>query len=65
MFVYQRALNPSYGVFVMNRLSMENFVVELTHETEVEVMGDYVIYKATEGKTIFCTLHYVKWISSV
>ncbi|KAJ3291208.1 hypothetical protein HK104_006268 [Borealophlyctis nickersoniae] len=45
MFIFQRSAEPLYGIFVMNRLGMENLVASLNPDMEVQLLGDYVIYR--------------------
>lgn len=33
----------------MNRLGVQNFVVDLTKEMEFQLMGAYVIYQTSDG----------------
>lgn len=40
--------NAKYGIVILNRLSLEDFVVDLSSTMEVQVLGDYIIYKTTE-----------------
>ena len=49
MFLFARSSHPTYGFFVMNRLGVDNLKVFLTKDMEIEVMGDYVIFKDEEG----------------
>ena len=50
MFIYKRQSNPRYGFFVLNRLNIENLNIPLTNDMEVQILGDYLIYKTPEGK---------------
>ncbi|KND04991.1 uncharacterized protein SPPG_00674 [Spizellomyces punctatus DAOM BR117] len=45
MFVFQRSVEPFYGLFVMNRLGIENLMVLLSADMEVQLMQEFVIYR--------------------
>lgn len=50
MFIFQRAIEPTYGIFVMNRLGVENLMANLNPDMEVQIIGDYVIYRKEDGR---------------
>ncbi|KAJ3018088.1 hypothetical protein HKX48_003164 [Thoreauomyces humboldtii] len=45
MFVFQRSVAPLYGLFVMNRLGLENLMVLLNADMEVQLLQEFVIYR--------------------
>lgn len=47
MFVFERE-SSHYGLTVMNRLGTNNFTTDVTAETEVEMLGDYIILRTLE-----------------
>ncbi|TPX65309.1 hypothetical protein SpCBS45565_g05294 [Spizellomyces sp. 'palustris'] len=49
MFVFQRSVEPFYGLFVMNRLGIENLMVLLSADMEVQLMQEFVIYRKPDG----------------
>ncbi|KAF8939855.1 hypothetical protein BGZ58_008483 [Dissophora ornata] len=36
---------PSYGFFIMNRLGLENLMVDLTGDMALQLTSDYIIYR--------------------
>lgn len=48
MFIFNRNKEPSLGFFVMNRLGLENLMVFITADMEIEISGDFVIYKTAD-----------------
>ncbi|KAG0263160.1 hypothetical protein DFQ27_001904 [Actinomortierella ambigua] len=44
MFVFTRTTSPSFGFYIMNRLSIENFMVDLTGDLALQLTSDYIIY---------------------
>ncbi|KAJ3106832.1 mRNA-decapping enzyme 1B [Phlyctochytrium planicorne] len=48
LFLMQRASAPYYSMFVLNRLSTENFKKDLSAAMEVQVLGDYVIFRTDD-----------------
>ena len=53
--------NAKYGIVILNRLSLEDFVVDLSSTMEVQVLGDYIIYKTTEGLVYIHFLESLQW----
>ncbi|KAI8918446.1 hypothetical protein DFJ77DRAFT_428704 [Powellomyces hirtus] len=45
MFIFQRSAAPFYGLFVMNRLALENLMVLLNADMEVQLLQEFVIYR--------------------
>ncbi|KAI8827016.1 uncharacterized protein EV422DRAFT_22075 [Fimicolochytrium jonesii] len=45
LFVFQRSVEPFYGLFVMNRLGLENLSVMLNSDMEVTLLQEFVIYR--------------------
>ncbi|KAJ3151369.1 mRNA-decapping enzyme 1A [Geranomyces variabilis] len=45
MFIFQRSKLPFYGLFVMNRLALENLMVLLNADMEVQLLQEFVIYR--------------------
>ncbi|KAG0236556.1 hypothetical protein BGW42_003211 [Actinomortierella wolfii] len=43
-FCCDRSTTPTYGFFIMNRLSIENFMVDLTGDLALQLTSDYIIY---------------------
>ncbi|KAI9202095.1 uncharacterized protein BJ171DRAFT_461707 [Polychytrium aggregatum] len=52
MFLFRKESLNRYGIFVMNRLSTDNHNEELNSEMEIQVMGDYVIYRTLDDKVV-------------
>ncbi|KAI9004242.1 hypothetical protein BC832DRAFT_531893 [Gaertneriomyces semiglobifer] len=45
MFLFRRSVEPHYGLMIMNRLGIENLMILLTPHMEVQLLGEYVIYR--------------------
>ncbi|KAI9103267.1 hypothetical protein DFS34DRAFT_576537, partial [Phlyctochytrium arcticum] len=45
MFVFRRAIEPYFGVFVMNRLGLENLTMLISGDMEVQLLQEFVIYR--------------------
>ncbi|KAF9168566.1 hypothetical protein DFQ26_005597 [Actinomortierella ambigua] len=50
MFVFTRTTSPSFGFYIMNRLSIENFMVDLTGDLALQLTSDYIIYSDEQSK---------------
>jgi len=50
MFIFRRTKEPNTGFLVMNRLTPDNLIVYITSNMEIEISGDFVIYKTDDGK---------------
>lgn len=50
MFVFRRSKEPYYGIFVMNRLGVENLMVLLNADMEVQLLQEFVIYRNPDGE---------------
>ena len=50
MFIFRRTKEPNTGFLVMNRLTPDNLIVYITENIEIEITGDFVIYKTADGK---------------
>jgi len=48
MFIFKRTKEPTTGFLVMNRLTPDNLTVHITANMEIEITGDFVIYKAAD-----------------
>jgi len=48
MFIFKRTKEPTTGFLVMNRLAPDNLIVHITSNMEIEITGDFVIYKAAD-----------------
>lgn len=48
MFIFRRTKEPSTGFLVMNRLTPDNLIVYITANIEIEITGDFVIYKTDD-----------------
>ncbi|KAI9021206.1 hypothetical protein DFJ74DRAFT_707172 [Hyaloraphidium curvatum] len=59
MFVTRSTRDPPYGFFIINRSNLNNFSASLSSEMDIDVTGDYVIYKTGDDHT------YGLWISEV
>ncbi|KAJ3210271.1 mRNA-decapping enzyme 1B [Dinochytrium kinnereticum] len=46
LFLLKRSRKPFYSMFVLNRLSTENYKTNLSSDMEVQVLGDYVIFRS-------------------
>jgi len=57
MFIFRRTKEPSTGFLVMNRLTPDNLIVYITENIEIEITGDFVIYKTDDGKFHFAKIH--------
>jgi len=49
MFIFKRTKEPTTGFLVMNRLTPDNLTVHITANMEIEITGDFVIYKTADG----------------
>lgn len=49
MFVVRANVPPVYRLFVLNRASLDNFVVGLSPDLAIDVTADFVIYKSGDG----------------
>ena len=50
LFIYKRSCEPRVRIVVLNRLSTENLVQDLSADFQFEEMEPYLIYRAAEGK---------------
>jgi len=48
MFIFRRTKEPNTGFLVMNRLTPDNLIVYITSNMEIEISGDFVIYKTAD-----------------
>ncbi|KAG4107160.1 hypothetical protein H8356DRAFT_1626033 [Neocallimastix lanati (nom. inval.)] len=48
MFIFKRTKEPTTGFLVMNRLTPDNLTVHITANMEIEITGDFVIYKTAD-----------------
>ncbi|KAK9762304.1 hypothetical protein K7432_012105 [Basidiobolus ranarum] len=48
MFLFKREISPKYGFFVMNRLSIDNFIVYLNGNMDLQITTDFIIYRTGE-----------------
>ncbi|OUM62614.1 hypothetical protein PIROE2DRAFT_11047 [Piromyces sp. E2] len=48
MFIFRRTKEPNTGFLVMNRLTPDNLIVYITSNMEIEITGDFVIYKTAD-----------------
>ncbi|ORX90235.1 DCP1-domain-containing protein [Basidiobolus meristosporus CBS 931.73] len=48
MFLFKREVSPKYGFFVMNRLSIDNFIVYLNGNMDLQITTDFIIYRTGE-----------------
>ncbi len=68
MFLFQRAVFPYYGFFVINRLSTQNLLVMLHPSMETKLLGDYLVYKhmdQIQGLWIFEENDRLLWTNSL
>ncbi|RUS18747.1 hypothetical protein BC937DRAFT_88398 [Endogone sp. FLAS-F59071] len=49
MFVFKRSKSPTYGVFVLNRLGIDNYSTFLTKGLEIQLTEEYIIYRTEDG----------------
>ncbi|PWN38710.1 PH domain-like protein, partial [Ceraceosorus guamensis] len=52
LFIYSRSSSPTYGLFVLNRNGMDNFIATLGERDEVDCNEGFFIYRpaAEEGQ---------------
>lgn len=49
MFLYRRAAAPTYGFFVLNRNGVENFSAPLTHNDDLDLTDEFIIYRPADS----------------
>lgn len=52
MFLYERSVEPRYGFYILNRLSLDNLQVPILQELQIQQSGDYLMYKLADGRKI-------------
>jgi len=45
LFLFRRSLPPTFGFFVMNRLSVENFIGFIAETKELQITEKFIIYR--------------------
>jgi hypothetical protein len=49
-FIYSnRSILPKYGIIIMNRLRVENFVETITKSCHIDVMDSFLMYRNSQG----------------
>lgn len=49
LFLVERARNPIYSIFILNRNGLENLKVDIIPELQIQESGDYLMYKLNDG----------------
>ncbi|KAJ9071515.1 hypothetical protein DSO57_1036143 [Entomophthora muscae] len=52
MFIFKRTVAPFYGVLVLNRRSIDNFIFLLTPDLEIHVDAEFIIYRRPKDSII-------------
>jgi hypothetical protein len=50
--LFQRSTAPYSGIFILNRLGIDNMILNLSDDMEIQILGDYIIYQTSEGKIL-------------
>ncbi|KAJ3327978.1 mRNA-decapping enzyme 1B, partial [Kappamyces sp. JEL0680] len=45
LFLYERTVEPRFGVIVLNRLGLDNLEMKISSEMQIQLSGDYLMYK--------------------
>ncbi|KAI0674120.1 hypothetical protein C8Q78DRAFT_1143324 [Trametes maxima] len=45
MFLYEKSTYPTYGFYILNRMGTDDFVRPIYPEDDMEIMGDYLMYR--------------------
>ncbi|KAI9285139.1 hypothetical protein BC943DRAFT_278612 [Umbelopsis sp. AD052] len=53
VFLIKRNVPPHYGIYILNRLSIDNYRLLLTDDLVIELQDEYIIYQ-TPSEDICC-----------
>ncbi|KAJ3005197.1 hypothetical protein NUW54_g4451 [Trametes sanguinea] len=45
MFLYEKSSYPTYGFYILNRMGTDDFIRPIYPEDDMEIMGDYLMYR--------------------
>ncbi|KAI0658977.1 hypothetical protein C8Q70DRAFT_988192 [Cubamyces menziesii] len=45
MFLYEKTSYPTYGFYILNRMGTDDYVRPIYPEDDMEIMGDYLMYR--------------------
>ncbi|CDO75638.1 hypothetical protein BN946_scf184840.g21 [Trametes cinnabarina] len=45
MFLYEKSGYPTYGFYILNRMGTDDFIRPIYPEDDMEIMGDYLMYR--------------------
>ncbi|KAI8983796.1 hypothetical protein BDB01DRAFT_722178 [Pilobolus umbonatus] len=58
IFLTQRKSAPYFSLFVLNRLSIENFSLHLNDFQEINLTDEFIIYQTSEGNNSVMSVIY-------